>query len=144
MGVALTDPEPLSAPPLFHRILPAINKKAAQARERGEQELEPECRFLFPHHPHETAEMIRHPGKTWWSFEGRRNDTLMNQYNRLIALAWLANTDISPCPGVEVVINYAAKYRSKTKQQTASYAEIAKEILPTSRIRNRCSLSSLK
>jgi ATP-dependent DNA helicase PIF1 len=108
-----------------------INKKAAeQARERGEQAPEPECRFLFPRQPRETAEMIRHPGKTWWSFEGRRNDTLMNQYNRLITLAWLANTDISPCSGVEAVINYAAKYCSKTEQQTASYAEIAKAILP--------------
>jgi ATP-dependent DNA helicase PIF1 len=44
----------------------------------------------------------------------------MNQYNRLITLAWLANTGISPCSGVEAVINYVAKYSSKTEQQTAS------------------------
>jgi hypothetical protein len=40
-------------------------KKTEQARERGETELEPECRFLFPHQHRETAEVIRHPGKTW-------------------------------------------------------------------------------
>jgi hypothetical protein len=70
LGVALTDPEPLSAPPLFHRIQLANQKKAAQARERGEQEPEPECRFLFPHQPYEMAEMILHPGKV------RRGDPL--------------------------------------------------------------------
>jgi len=54
----------------FQGYLSGISKKAAQARERGEQEPEPECRFLFPHQPYETAEMILHPGKV------RRGDPL--------------------------------------------------------------------
>ena len=54
----------------------------------------------------------------------------MNQFNRLITLCWLANTDISPCTGIEAVINYAAKYCSKTETPTSTYADIARSILP--------------
>ncbi|EAQ84302.1 hypothetical protein CHGG_10706 [Chaetomium globosum CBS 148.51] len=78
----------------------------------------------------EKAGLIGRPGKTWWSFEAVRNDSPMNQYNRLITLCWLANTDISPCTGIEAVINYAAKYCSKTETKTSTYAEIAGAMLP--------------
>jgi hypothetical protein len=54
----------------------------------------------------------------------------MNQYNPLIALCWPANTDCSPCTGVEAVINYAAKYCSKSETRTSSYAQIARAVLP--------------
>jgi hypothetical protein len=69
-------------------------------------------------------------GKGWWSFEAERNDTHLNQYNALITLCWLANIDCSPCTSVEAVINYAAKYCSKSETQTSTYAQIAKSILP--------------
>jgi hypothetical protein len=68
--------------------------------------------------------MIKHPGKTWWTFEAARNDSHMNQFSRLASLCWLANTDFSPCTGIEAVINYAAKYCSKSESQTSTYAEI--------------------
>ncbi|EAQ89410.1 hypothetical protein CHGG_06029 [Chaetomium globosum CBS 148.51] len=108
-----------------------INKRAAELAEKnGEPGPEPECRFLFPRPHREEAGLVRRPGKTWWSFEAVRNDSHMNQYNRLITLCWLANTDISPCTGIEAVINYAAKYCSKTETKTSTYAEIAGAILP--------------
>ncbi|EAQ86310.1 hypothetical protein CHGG_07563 [Chaetomium globosum CBS 148.51] len=108
-----------------------INKRAAELAEKnGEPGPEPECRFLFPRPHREEAGLVRRPGKTWWSFEAVRNDSHMNQYNRLITLCWLRNTDISPCTGIEAVINYAAKYCSKTETKTSTYAEIAGAILP--------------
>jgi hypothetical protein len=90
----------------------------------------PTCRFLFPRPTREAAEVIKRPGKGWWSFEAERNDTHLNQYNPLIALCWLANIDCSPCTSEEAVINYAAKYCSKSEAQTSTYAQIAKSILP--------------
>jgi hypothetical protein len=90
----------------------------------------PTCRFLFPRPPQEAAEVIKRPGKGWWSFEADRNDTHLNQYNPLVAVCWLANIDCSPCTSVEAVINYAAEYCSKPESQTATDAQIAKSILP--------------
>ncbi|XP_044717313.1 PIF1-like helicase domain-containing protein [Hirsutella rhossiliensis] len=48
-----------------------------------------------------------------WSFRGARNDGQINHYNRLLTVAWLANTDVSPCTSLQQVIDYAAKYCSK-------------------------------
>jgi len=76
------------------------------------------------------AEMIKPPGKPEWTFEAARNDSHMNQFSRLASLCWLANTDFSPCTGIEAVINYTAKYCSKSESQTSTYAEISKAILP--------------
>jgi hypothetical protein len=53
----------------------------------------PTCRFLFPRPQREVAEVVKRPGKGWWSFQAERNDTHLNQYNPLVALCWLANID---------------------------------------------------
>ncbi|KAM4062490.1 PIF1-like helicase [Hirsutella rhossiliensis] len=45
--------------------------------------------------------------------KGERNDGQINHYNRLLTVAWLANTDVSPCTSLQQVIDYAAKYCSK-------------------------------
>ena len=114
-----------------------VNKKAAeQAERRGEPAPDPTCRFLFPRPHREEAELIRQPGRTWFSFEAARNDAHMNQFNHLISLCWLANTDVSPCTSVTAVINYAAKYCSKIETQTNTYAQIAKSIIPNVSDRN--------
>ncbi|KAH6640312.1 hypothetical protein F5144DRAFT_484970 [Chaetomium tenue] len=115
-----------------------VTKKDAQrAREAagetagGERPApEPTCRFLFPRPVRGAAEVIERAGKGWWSFEAERNDTHLNQYNPLLSLCWLANTDCSPCTSVEAVINYAAKYCSKSETQTSTYAQITQSILP--------------
>ncbi|EAQ88882.1 hypothetical protein CHGG_05501 [Chaetomium globosum CBS 148.51] len=91
---------------------------------------EPTCRFLFPRPVRGAAEVIEMAGKGWWSFEAERNDTHLNQYNPLLSLCWLANTDCSPCTSAEAVINHAAKYCSKSETQTSTYAQIAQSILP--------------
>lgn len=103
---------------------------AGEATREHQPPPDPTCRFLFPRPQRDAAEVVKRQGKTWWSFESERNDSHMNQYNPLIALCWLANTDCSPCTGVEAVINYAAKYCSKSETQTNSYAQIARAVLP--------------
>ncbi|EEU34868.1 uncharacterized protein NECHADRAFT_98098 [Fusarium vanettenii 77-13-4] len=54
----------------------------------------------------------------------------MNHYNRLLAVAWLANTDVSPCTSLQQVIDYAAKYCSKSEKKSESFAQIGKALMP--------------
>jgi hypothetical protein len=44
----------------------------------------------------------------YWMFDGVRNDTILNVFNRAILMAWLANIDFFPCTSLSVVVNYIA------------------------------------
>ncbi|KAG0134975.1 hypothetical protein HOY82DRAFT_634109 [Tuber indicum] len=46
----------------------------------------------------------------------------------MLALSWLANTDISPCTGFKALMNYAAKYYSKAEMGSQSAEEAAKTL----------------
>lgn len=63
-----------------------------------------ECRFHVPRAHHEERFVIKHPGRAYFQFDTAGNDSRHNNYNRTVALAWLANTDISPCTSVEAVL----------------------------------------
>ncbi|KAK0703240.1 hypothetical protein B0T26DRAFT_730422 [Lasiosphaeria miniovina] len=102
--------------------LQLTKKDAEQARKAGERGGQPAsqpveerfspqltCRFQCPWAEQAKARVIRKLGKKWWLFEAQRNDTYMNQYNPLISLCWLANTNCPPCTGVQAVVNYAAE-----------------------------------
>ncbi|XP_044717909.1 uncharacterized protein HRG_08551 [Hirsutella rhossiliensis] len=58
--------------------------------------------------------------------QGARNDGQINHYNRLLTVAWLANTDVSPCTSLQQVIDYAAKYCSKSEKKSESFAQIGR------------------
>ncbi|KAM4066719.1 PIF1-like helicase [Hirsutella rhossiliensis] len=59
---------------------------------------------------------------SWGRYEwGERNDGQINHYNRLLTVAWLANTDVSPCTSLQQVIDYAAKYCSKSEKKSESF-----------------------
>lgn len=45
-------------------------------------------------------------------------------------MAWLANTDVSPCASVEAVPQYIAKDCSKAETKSKSYNDLAREVLP--------------
>ncbi|XP_044723807.1 PIF1-like helicase domain-containing protein [Hirsutella rhossiliensis] len=67
----------------------------------------------------------------WGRYEwGGRNDGQINHYNRLLTVAWLANTDVSPCTSLQQVIDYAAKYCSKSEKKSESFAQIGKALMP--------------
>ncbi|KAJ3454665.1 hypothetical protein MRS44_013265 [Fusarium solani] len=89
-----------------------------------------ECRFGFPHAQRLLASLEKVPHSKHWSFRGERNDNQMNHYNRLLAVAWLANTDVSPCTSLQQVIDYAAKYCSKSEKKSESFAQIGKALMP--------------
>src|SRR5208282_3927851 len=74
--------------------------------------------------------MIQYLGRTWWLFEVTRNDPNINQFNRLISIYWLTNTDISPYIRIKAIINYVTKYYSKIEVQINTYGQITKSILP--------------
>lgn len=71
------------------------------------------CRFYFPHAVTDTPSLTRGLNPRFWKFLPVRNDPRLNAYNRAISMGWLANTDITPCTGIEVVKAYIAKYASK-------------------------------
>ncbi|KAM4060930.1 ATP-dependent DNA helicase PIF1 [Hirsutella rhossiliensis] len=89
-----------------------------------------ECRFGFPHGHRLLASLDRVPHSKHWSFRGERNDGQINHYNRLLTVAWLANTDVSPCTSLQQVIDYAAKYCSKSEKKSESFAQIGKALMP--------------
>ena len=63
-------------------------------------------------------------------FSPARNDERLNSYSRLVTMAWMANTDVSPCSNSQAVLNYIAKYCTKEEKKTATYADLVKEVLP--------------
>ncbi|KJZ70977.1 hypothetical protein HIM_09632 [Hirsutella minnesotensis 3608] len=89
-----------------------------------------ECRFGFPHGQRLLASLDRVPHSKHWSFRGERNDGQINHYNRLLTVAWLANTDVSPCTSLQQVIDYAAKYCSKSEKKSESFAQIGRALMP--------------
>lgn len=89
-----------------------------------------ECRFGFPHGQRLIASLDKVPHSKHWSFRGERNDGQINHYNRLLTVAWLANTDVSPCTSLQQVIDYAAKYCSKSEKKSESFAQIGKALMP--------------
>ncbi|KAM4062958.1 PIF1-like helicase [Hirsutella rhossiliensis] len=76
------------------------------------------------------ASLDKVPHSKHWSFRGERNDGQINHYNRLLTVAWLANTDVSPCTSLQQVIDYAAKYCSKSEKKSESFAQIGKALMP--------------
>ncbi|KID81497.1 ATP-dependent DNA helicase PIF1 [Metarhizium guizhouense ARSEF 977] len=89
-----------------------------------------ECRFGFPHGQRLLASLNKLPHSKHWCFRGERNDSQINHYNRLLTVAWLANTDISPCTSLQQVVDYAAKYCSKSEKKSESFAQIGKALMP--------------
>ncbi|KJZ67912.1 hypothetical protein HIM_12699 [Hirsutella minnesotensis 3608] len=95
-----------------------------------------ECRFGFPHGQRLLASLDKVPQSKHWSFRGERNDGRINHYNRLLTVAWLANTDVSPCTSLQQVIDYAAKYCSKSEKKSESFAQIGKALMPRAKDHN--------
>ncbi|KAG5945660.1 hypothetical protein E4U59_005394 [Claviceps monticola] len=55
------------------------------------------CRFHYPKDPHPQPMIVLTWNPAYGVYDGLRNDTRMNHYNRTLSLGWWANTDISPC-----------------------------------------------
>lgn len=54
----------------------------------------------------------------------------MNQYNPLLTMSWLANTDINPLTDKEAVERYASKYCTKAEGPSATYYQLGRSVVP--------------
>ena len=90
---------------------------------------ERECRFYFPRPNTVEAKVIKEMNPKYWIFAGKRNDQLINYFNRTLTTFWLANTDITPCTDIDTVVNYMGKYCNKAEESSESYADIIRQIL---------------
>jgi hypothetical protein len=88
------------------------------------------CRFNMPREDTPSPYIVIPKGKAFWKFMPCSNDGMLNPYNRLVTLSWLANTDVQPCTGAKAVIEYVGKYAAKPEKQSSSYKELAAKVLP--------------
>ena len=104
------------------------NEQYCLRKKKGSNEVL--CRFYFPRpvadHAHFTLELnTRH-----WTFAAIRNDEVLNQYNRAIALSWRANHDITPCGDTTAVISYMGKYCAKAETSSMTVQSSIKSVIP--------------
>jgi hypothetical protein len=78
------------------------------------------CRFSMPRANTDTPYLTIPQGKPFWKFMPESNQGMLNPYNRLITLGWLANTDIQPCTGARTFIEYVGKYATKPEKGSSS------------------------
>ncbi|KID80837.1 ATP-dependent DNA helicase PIF1 [Metarhizium guizhouense ARSEF 977] len=89
-----------------------------------------ECRFFFPRELQERALVTKSINKKSWMFGVERNVERLAQCSPVMALGWLANTDLQPAVTYKGLILYVAKYVSKPEIRSASYQELQEQILP--------------
>ena len=73
-------------------------------------------------------------------FSPARNQASLNQCAPVIAMGWMANTDIQLPTTLHAVLSYIGKYVSKPETSSASYAELQAQVLPY--VNNRALLLS--
>jgi hypothetical protein len=88
-----------------------------------------ECRFFFPRELQERALVTKSINKKSWMLGVERNVERLAQCSPVMALGWLANTDLQPA----VIYNkglvlYVAKYVSKPEIKSASYQELQDQV----------------
>ncbi|OAQ58434.1 ATP-dependent DNA helicase PIF1 [Pochonia chlamydosporia 170] len=89
-----------------------------------------ECRFFFPRELQERALVTKSINKKSWMLGVQRNVERLAQCSPVMALGWLANTDLQPAVTYKGLILYVAKYVSKPEIKSASYQELQDQILP--------------
>jgi Helitron helicase-like domain at N-terminus/PIF1-like helicase len=88
-----------------------------------------ECRFYFPRVLRDTAIVDKSTDHKGPRFAPARNHGFLNQCSPLIAMSWLANTDIQPATTLHGLLEYLGKYASKPEKSSASYKQMAKEMM---------------
>lgn len=86
------------------------------------------CRFKFPKELQQES-TLQKDDKGRWVYTPLRNDAKLNQYNLFIAQTWRANTDFQIITSEHAVVNYIAKYASKSEPASTSLMEMFQEIV---------------
>lgn len=66
------------------------------------------CRYGFPIALEERSTLRQESGV--WKFIPKRNDELLQRYNKFVTQVWRGNTDFSPVTSMNAVLSYIAKY----------------------------------
>jgi hypothetical protein len=103
------------------------NSKSEQLKDSKMSKLE--CRFHFSFSMKKTFAMIHIINSKWKSYDSSRNDSLLNIYNVIVFMNWLANIDFTLCIDQHAVLEYIAKYCSKAKTKSLKLINILREIL---------------
>ena len=115
---------------IVNRVQPHRCSPYCQRRKKGAAGDEEYCRFYFPRLHRERGVVSKEHNPNQWSFIAATNDSQMNPYNRLVSMAWRANTDVSPCTSMHAVMTYIAKYASKEEKATTPYRDIMRRVIP--------------
>lgn len=84
----------------------------------------------FPHSTRTQSALEKPLGSTYYRLQPERDDVHLNPYNPVVSMAWLANIDIAPWTGTEVLLNYLSKYVSKSERHTQSNLDPMRGVLP--------------
>jgi len=87
-----------------------------------------ECRFFFPRELQEHALVTKSINKKSWMLGVERNVARLAQCSPVMALGWLANTDLQPAVIYKGLILYVATYVSKPEIKSASYQELQDQV----------------
>ena len=87
-----------------------------------------ECKFFFPRELQEHALVTKSINKKSWMLGVERNVERLAQCSPVMALGWLANTDLQPAVTYKGLVRYVAKYVSKPEIKSASYRELQDQV----------------
>jgi hypothetical protein len=88
-----------------------------------------ECRFHFSFSTREISAMINIVNSKWKLYDSSRNDSLLNIYNVIVFISWFANIDFISCIDQHAVLEYIAKYCSKTETKSLKLINVLREVL---------------
>ncbi len=88
-----------------------------------------ECRFHFSFSTKKTFAMINIVNSKWKFYDSSRNDFLLNIYNVIVFMNWLANIVFISCINQHAVLKYITKYYSKAKTKSLKLINVLREIL---------------
>ncbi|KAE8740593.1 hypothetical protein FOCC_FOCC013893 [Frankliniella occidentalis] len=85
------------------------------------------CRFNFPQEYQEEAK-LKFDDSGNPEFLPKRNDERLNKYNAYMIQTWRANMDVAPVISKTALVNYLAKYISKSETRSDHLGELMKII----------------
>jgi len=126
----LTDLSPEERERDLDRLLSAVQRHSrcgpyCMRRKRNSRVMA--CRFGFPMQLEETSSLRSEGGS--WKFVPRRNDPLIQRYNRYVTQVWRGNTDFSAITSHDAVVNYISKYASKGEHASEAFSEVLRRVI---------------
>jgi len=112
------------------RLLSAVQRHSrcgayCLRRKRGSRMMV--CRFGFPIEVEPVSTLRLDAGS--WKFIPKRNDSLLQRYNRFVTQVWRGNTDFMAITSKDAVINYISKYASKGEHASDAFSDILQRLL---------------